>query len=190
MTPPRSSDADEAAFDALMHTVYVPLQRYLHRRCDAASVDDVFNDTLLTIWRRIADVPSEAALPWCYGVARRCLANHRRGTERRLRLVGAARHHAPAPPDGWTDDAVVALHDALGHLDALDREVIRLWAWERLEPREIAQVLDTTPNAVSIRLSRARAHLRNDIGTTNRHSRKDPGVAGHRHDQSNTEQDR
>ena len=53
------------------------------------------------------------------------------------------------------------------------REVLRLWAWEELAPREIAVVLGTTPNAVSIRLHRAKARLRDEL------ARKDPARAGH-----------
>ena len=45
----------------------------------------------VVVWRRLDAVPDEP-LPWCYGAARRCLANHRRGDARRLRLV----HHAAA----------------------------------------------------------------------------------------------
>lgn len=76
----------------------------------------------------------------------------------------------------------MALHEALGGLPELDREVIRLWAWERLEPREIAEVVDATPNAVSIRLTRIRHHLSAAL------ARKDRGPAGHRMGEGNPEQ--
>ena len=41
-----------------------------------------------------------------------------------------------------------------------EAELLRLWAWEQLGPAEIAAVLDLTPNAVSIRLHRARGKLK------------------------------
>ena len=41
-----------------------------------------------------------------------------------------------------------------------DTELLRLWAWGRLSASEIAEVLDVTPNAASIRLHRARERLR------------------------------
>ena len=41
---------------------------------------------------------------------------------------------------------------------------MRLWAWERLTPREIAAVLDITANAASIRLHRAKARLADHLG--------------------------
>jgi RNA polymerase sigma-70 factor (ECF subfamily) len=59
------------------------------------------------------------------------------------------------PPD---EDPELA--QALAELPAPDREVLRLWAWEQLAPREIAVVLGITPNAASIRLHRATTKLR------------------------------
>ena len=157
-----------------MAEVYEPLQRYLRRRTAAADVDDVFVDVLTVIWRRLDDVPAGRELPWSYGVARRCLANHRRGDGRRRRLHGrlggGPRLRTVAD---WTSAADVALHQALDRLPELDREVVRLWAWEGLEPREIAEVIGTTANAVSVRLHRVHRRLADDIG------RQDPVPGGH-----------
>jgi RNA polymerase sigma-70 factor (ECF subfamily) len=47
----------------------------------------------------------------------------------------------------------------LASLPEGDREILRLWAWERLEPGEIAMVLQVSPNAATLRLSRARRKL-------------------------------
>ncbi|MGA8246093.1 MAG: sigma factor-like helix-turn-helix DNA-binding protein, partial [Nocardioides sp.] len=51
-------------------------------------------------------------------------------------------------------------------------ELLRLWAWEQLTPSEIATVLGTTPNAVGIRLHRAKERLRAEL-------RKADGADGH-----------
>jgi len=170
-----ADDPRRAAFETVVSEAYEPLQRYLRRRCSADDVDDLLNDTLLTIWRRLDDLPTGMVLPWCYGVARRCLANHRRGTSRRLRLVRrASTAAAPARSLSWADEIDVALHEALDRLGDLDREVVRLWAWERLEPREIAEVLDTTPNAISVRLTRIHRRLGSDL------TRQDHARAGHK----------
>jgi len=67
------------------------------------------------------------------------------------------------PPRAAIDDSQdfpdAALHRALASLASNDRELLRLWAWEELRPTEIAVVLDTTANAVNIRLHRARRRL-------------------------------
>jgi RNA polymerase sigma-70 factor, ECF subfamily len=147
-----------ARFEAVAAEVWVPLQRYLRRRTDAATADDVLGDVLLVMWRRRLDIPEDAALPWCYGVARGCLGNARRGDDRRLRLV----QRIAAEPVA-ADSADPDLDAALARLPDRDRELLRLWAWEGLAPREIAVVLGVTPNAASIRLHRAKEALRKDL---------------------------
>ena len=161
-----------ARYEALFGAVYEPLQRYVRRRCPTDSVDDVVAKVLLVLWQRLDDVPAEAPVAWTYGVARRCLANERRGSRRRLALVGRLEaSYAPAVPLA-SDDPDLDL--ALARLSPEDRELVRLWAWERLSPSEIAAVLDITANAASIRLHRAKARLADHLGT-----RKISPVAGH-----------
>ena len=76
------------------------------------------------------------------------------------------------------DDAASAsedhylLHAAIATLAETDREVVTLWAWEGLEPRDMAIVLDVSANAASIRLHRARQNLRKELDR-----RKDPAAA-------------
>jgi RNA polymerase sigma-70 factor (ECF subfamily) len=58
--------------------------RRVGRPEDAA---DVVAETFLVAWRRLRDVPHEPATRlWLYGVARRVLANQRRGERRRTAL--------------------------------------------------------------------------------------------------------
>jgi RNA polymerase sigma-70 factor (ECF subfamily) len=147
-----------ARFEAVAAEVWEPLQRYLRRRADHATAEDVLGDVLLVMWRRRDAVPEGAELPWAYGVARGCLANARRTDERRLRLVRRLESEPVALPSDDPD-----LDEALARLRPEDRELLRLWAWEGLEPREIAVVLGLTSNAVSIRLHRAKDKLRKDL---------------------------
>lgn len=158
----RIDGARRARFEALASEVYEPVQRYLRRRARSDDAADVLAETLLVLWRRLDDVPSEP-VPWCFGVARRCLANHRRGDQRRSRLV----ERTAAQPAGATsgdpqeliDSTEPELAAAMATLSASEAEIVRLWAWERLEPREIAVALDVTANAVSVALARAKRKL-------------------------------
>jgi RNA polymerase sigma-70 factor (ECF subfamily) len=146
-------------FEDLVATVYEPVQRYLRRRTDPATADDVLADVLLVLWRRLADVPDEAPLAYAYGVARGCLANSRRSAARQERVVARlAQQHRP---DGDAGDPLDgALENALAALPEGERELLRLWAWEQLPPREIAVVLGISANAVSIRLHRAKQKVK------------------------------
>ena len=134
-------------------------------------------DTLLVCWRRLDEVPDHEVLPWAYGVARNCLANAQRGSRRQGRVAAKIAVVDPpvevAPGDDGASDEV---RRALARLPARDAEMLRLWAWEQLGPGEIAVVLDITPNAVSIRLHRAREKLREEL----RKMRLDAGHEGSR----------
>ncbi|CUR55597.1 hypothetical protein NOCA2280039 [metagenome] len=172
---------DEERFVALTSRVGDPIRRYVARRVSAGEIDDVLADVFLVLWRRLDDVPPDHELPWAYGVARNCLNNARRANRRNLELLDKVtrldrpQHYAPSQSyDG--------LHDALRRLDDTERELLRLWAWEQLAPREIAVVLDLTPNAVSIRLTRARQKLADLLGPPG----KTQPASGHIPDEGST----
>jgi len=141
---------------------------YALRRVDRAEdAADIVSDTFLVAWRRLDDVPDDdEARLWLYGVARRTLANHRRGDGRRTSLGERLRHDlATSVPDhasGVTEAETVRA--AMHRLADRDREVLELAAWEGLEPREIAEVLGISAIAVRSRLSRSRARLRVVMG--------------------------
>ena len=148
----------EERFTALTSLVSEPLRRYVGRRADPDTANDVLADALVVLWRRLEDVPTDDPLPWCYAVARGCLANASRAAYRQRRLVERLSIIQPqASFEPVLDDT--DLFEALGRLPERDRELVRLWAWEQLAPHEIALVLGVTPNAVRIRLHRARAKL-------------------------------
>ena len=155
-------EARRARFEGVARGLVEPLRRFLARRTDAATADDVLGDTLLVLWRRYDDLPDEV-LPYAYGVARHCLANAQRGARRQTRVAGRI-----AALDRPSEAVVAAagddrLDEALAALSADDADLLRLWAWEQLTPSEIATVLEVTSNAVSIRLHRARRRLADEL---------------------------
>src|SRR6478752_7122529 len=121
-------------FELLYGQLYAPISGYVVRRVgnpeDAA---EVIAETFATLWRRLDSCPTgEEVRPWLFGVARRVLANQRRGERRRgalaerlmveLDLAGVA---VPAASDGRVARAFAALSES-------DREVLALLAWEEL----------------------------------------------------------
>lgn len=128
---------------------------------------DVVAETFLVAWRRLHHVPRGPELrPWLYGVARRVLANHRRGELRRTALGGRLRGELAVHVPDSSDDVVQreAVTAAMRQLSGRDQEVLELHLWEGLEPREIAEVLGVAASVVRPRLSRARARLRDVLG--------------------------
>ncbi|MFF7984339.1 RNA polymerase sigma factor [Streptomyces sp. NPDC007901] len=190
MTEQETRRQRQKRFERLAHVVAEPLHRYLLRRTHADTAEDVLSETLLVLWRRIDDVPGLGAdgapdpddvLPWCYGVARGCLANAHRADGRRLRLLDRLMRTRPQQPAGAADHG--DLHAALAEFGELDREVVRLWAWEELGPRQIAEVTGLTANAVSMRLHRAKKKLSTRL-RTGRTGRENTARSGHGTDEA------
>ncbi|HEY1618281.1 MAG TPA: RNA polymerase sigma factor [Streptosporangiaceae bacterium] len=130
----------------------------LRRTASADDAADVIAETFLTAWRRLGEIPAgDAARPWLYGVARRVLANQRRGARRRTALGERLRSELAAAPRGYEPppglDGVAA---AFRHLGDTDREILTLAGWEGLDAGQIAVVLGCSRNAARIRLHRAR----------------------------------
>jgi len=172
MTP----EPDVESFQRLYSAYVDPVLGFALRRvATPADAADVVAETFLVAWRRRAEVPpGEAARLWLYGVARRVLANQRRGELRRSALGSRLRAELPVvvldPASGVAERTDAAR--ALARLGAVDREVVELTAWEGLDSREVAEVLGITPVAARARLSRARRRLRALLG-------HDPVPAGH-----------
>lgn len=135
----------------------------LRRTPDSEDAADVVAETFLVAWRRGAEVPPgpEARL-WLYGVARLTLANQRRGENRRARLsqrlrTDLAEAIATQPEPDRGEGAVLS---ALALLDAGDREILQLTAWEELTPSQAGTALEISAVAARSRLHRARRRLR------------------------------
>lgn len=155
--------SDRARFEALLDLVVEPVRRFLARRVDTVTADDVLGEVMVVLWRRSDEVPRGEEIPWAVGVARRQLANALRSMRRQERLV--ARIITIDPPSearGGTEAVeprTDLVREALGRLSARDAEVLRLSFWDDLGVSEIATVLGVSPNAVSIRLHRAKGRL-------------------------------
>lgn len=167
--------AREEEFSRAARDLIEPLRRYLARRTDPATADDVLSETLLVCWRRWDEVPAEP-LPWAYAVARNQLANARRSARRQERVAARLRDQPTAGSGETGRDDV--LHEALAGLSDQEQELVRLWAWEQLGPGEIATVLDITSNAASLRLLRAREKLKESIGKIEAAGGHEPAEGG------------
>jgi RNA polymerase sigma-70 factor (ECF subfamily) len=138
---------------------------YARRRLDSPQdAEDVVVEVFATAWRRRAEVPEEA-LPWLYATASNAILHVTRAAARRRRLG----LRLASVPTGSEDpfEAVAsamsarsAVSAAFEELSASDAELLRLWAWEQLEPAEIAHVLGCTPGTARTRLHRARGRFR------------------------------
>jgi len=169
----REGDGEER-FRRLYEAHYRAVSAYAHRRSPgAADASDAVAETFTIAWRRIGEMPdADVALPWLYGVARRVLANQRRGDRRRAdlstRLQGAPPGSVEIESRIFADDDRRTVLAALSRLREPDREILRLAVWEELSHREIAQVVGCSDASVAVRLHRARNRLGAEIAKEER----------------------
>ncbi|MFZ0382004.1 MAG: sigma-70 family RNA polymerase sigma factor [Solirubrobacteraceae bacterium] len=152
---------EELVFDALFRAHYVGVLRYALRRSPTrAAAEDIAAETFVVAWRRLNAVPADE-LPWLLGIAHRLILNERRSDRRRARLVArlSADPDDPGPQPAEPSREHRRVLDALGRLGERDQEVLRLAAWEGLDPSRAAAVLGCSRGALAVRLHRARRRL-------------------------------
>jgi RNA polymerase sigma factor (sigma-70 family) len=146
-------------FEEVYASYHGPVLGYVLRRTgNADDAADVIAETFLTAWRRLDEMPAgEAARSWLYGVARRVLANTRRGERRRSALASRLSGElAPAYRTPEFTGELAEIARAFRSLPEADRELLALSAWEGLDAGQIAVTLGCSRNAARIRLHRAR----------------------------------
>lgn len=132
---------------------------YARRRTTREAADDVVADVFMVAWRRVDDVPAEP-LPWLLGVARKVLANQRRGEHRGAELRDRIRGQRVSGGRGpFGDDGPSVAVRALWSLGASDQELLMLIAWDRLTRAQAAEALGISVGTLAVRLHRARRRL-------------------------------
>jgi RNA polymerase sigma factor (sigma-70 family) len=162
----RCQEGDERAFAALVEAYSSRIRTLVRFTLDRdADVDDVVQDTFAAAWR---DLPSLHELdrfgPWLFAIARNRCRDAMKGAARRERatddetltnLVGHAESRSPL-----TDE----LHDAVRALPRSERDATRLFYFEGLTVREIAQRHGSPTGTVKRQLHDARRRLRRVFG--------------------------
>jgi RNA polymerase sigma-70 factor (ECF subfamily) len=147
-----------------LYEMYCPrVLAYALRRTSREEAEEVVAETFIVAWRRMPNVPDDP-IPWLLAVARRVLANQRRASGRRgaldQRLGSASRASSLVTPDMAEEVAArLTLDDALSRLSEWDREALLLVAWEGLDNRRAAVVMNCPPAGFAVRLHRARRRL-------------------------------
>jgi len=137
--------------------------RRVPNREDAA---DLLGELLVVVWRRRSAIPADptAARMWMYGVARKTLQRHRRGSVRRAALADRLREELAGRPSSEPSDAVASrVRELILALPDTDKEIIGLSYWEGFSLVEIARILGMPPATVRSRHARAKARLRAEL---------------------------
>jgi RNA polymerase sigma-70 factor (ECF subfamily) len=149
-----------AAFSALFGRYRQPVFGFFRRRVvDAALAEELAQETFLAVVRAAKRYEAAALFrTWLYAIAFKILRAHRRKAAFRATFLGGG-DEAREPAAAGNLDVDVMMRQAVGGLDAVDREVLLLREFEQLSYAEIGVVLELPLNTVRSRLFRARMAL-------------------------------
>lgn len=137
---------------------------YACTRCSSTSAD-VVQEAYIRVWKRLGDLREpEKFVPWLAQTVRRLSTNALRSPSRRLKLVGddsLDANSGVSDGDALEQQDMTRLIDkAIASLDDTTASCVMLRYYQDLSSKEIGAMLDLSPAAVDMRLSRARAALK------------------------------
>jgi len=159
MTAAEGVEDEEARFARIFREQFDAVLAYALARTDVETAKDAVADVFLVAWRRRREVPNPG-LPWLLGVAHRTLADQWRSQRRqravreRIGVDASSVNDAPSPEEQVVERQVVL--GALNSLGDSDRELLCLLAWDGLDKRAAAAVLECSLVTFAVRLHRAR----------------------------------
>jgi RNA polymerase sigma-70 factor (ECF subfamily) len=160
-------------FEVLVREHGDALLASIRANAGAANADDIFQDTVLVAWRRLADYDRTRPFgPWLRGIARLvALDYHARGrrvqladpatfdfVERRLAAFERFRGEGAEPAMGFRE-RLAALEDCLSRLPAMYSTVVQAAYRDARPLAEVARNLEESEETIKKRLQRARALL-------------------------------
>ena len=153
---------DRAAMEQLLRSVQPPLRRYVLRLVGATAADDVLQEVLISIARKLTWlVEPRLFRAWAYRIASRAAFNHLRKENRRGRQESddATLEALVAPMPSPSGDQ---LRELLGSpsLSPASRAVLMLHFQEEMPLADVAAVLEIPVGTVKSRLAYGLATLR------------------------------
>jgi RNA polymerase sigma-70 factor (ECF subfamily) len=181
-TPPLATLEDSAlitralagqaeCFATLVDRHRVPVEKRIASMVmNAADADDVLQETLLKVWRRLATFRSESSFrTWMTRVAiNEALQSYRRRQRsplcQPLGDLDATHSNGESPHQSFARlELTQAVRSAVSRLRARDKEVLTLRDLREFSERETAQCLNLSVPAVKTQLLRARLRLRSEF---------------------------
>lgn len=155
---------DEQWFERVFAEHSTDIVRFLYRRGAYSDAEDLAAEVFTVMWKKKAEVPPDAELPWLYKTAGLTLANW----YRKKKSLPMGDNQETLDSTDFSDPAQLVVEDqgmraALMSLSERDREIILAVAWEGLSGEDLAQYLGVSRSAADAALSRARKRLEEAI---------------------------
>lgn len=159
-----TANHDEQWFERVFAEHGTAIVRFLYRRGAYSDAEDLAAEVFTVMWRKKAEVPDGAELPWLYKTAGLTLANW----YRKKKSLPMGDNQESLDSTAFSDPAQLVVEDqgmraALLSLSERDREIILAVAWEGLSGNALAQYLGVSRSAADAALSRARKRLEEAI---------------------------
>ena len=149
------------AFDELFSRYKQPMYGFFRRRvAESTQAEELTQETFVALLRAASRYEPRALFrTYLYAIGFKLLHAHRRKAAFRAMFLGAP---SGGREPAWQNavDVEVLLHQAVGKLERMDREILLLREFEQLSYAEIAELLSLPVNTVRSRLFRARMALR------------------------------
>jgi RNA polymerase sigma-70 factor (ECF subfamily) len=161
----RMQCGDREAFELLITSVQPSLRRYIARLAGTESVDDLLQDVLVIVCRKVAWLEDPKLFrPWVFRIASRAAFRHLKKGRRRLEEPMDQRvlDRAAAPAVQPSEEDLERLLDS-DALSAASRAVLELHFEEDMTLVEIAAVLEIPLGTVKSRLASGLATLRKEL---------------------------
>jgi RNA polymerase sigma-70 factor, ECF subfamily len=164
----RAQCGDREALELLLRSLQVPLRRYLLRLVGASSADDVLQEVLILVSRKLRwlDAP-EAFLPWTYRVTSRVAFRHLKREKHWSDQVRdeAVLDDVPAAESAVPPEVMPELLNS-DVLSPATRAVLSLHFQEEMSLPEVAAILEIPLGTVKSRLAYGLAALRKKLDPT------------------------
>lgn len=163
----RCQMGDNSALAELIERYEGPLRYFITRLlADTETSEDLFQDTWLTVIRRIHGLRDAEAFPiWLYRIARNKVYQQLR----RKKVLSRLEEDCPVPHDdeneneAFSAEDVAKVHRCLKELRPEHREVLMLRFLEQMSYRQISQVINCTLGTVRSRIHYAKLALRKEM---------------------------
>lgn len=156
------------AFDQLFIRYRQPIFAFFRRRTsDQPRAEELTQETFVALLRSAPRYQPRALFrTFLFAIAFKILRADRRKLTFRSFFHAASANIERSASRHKDNDEILWLRQALGRLDAIDREILLLREFEQLSYNEIADLLKLPLNTVRSRLFRARLALREHLEPT------------------------
>jgi RNA polymerase sigma-70 factor (ECF subfamily) len=163
----RAQYGDREALELLLRSIYPSLLRYLQGLVGTSHADDVLQDVLLVVTRKIGWLADPCLLrPWAFRIASRTAFKHLKREQRwsgdDAGLADLAAPESPPPSE------VLASLPTIEGISPANRAVLVLHFQEELSLPEVAAVLEVPLGTVKSRLARGLKALRTQLTQSGR----------------------